>query len=89
MAEELVLSFNEQLRRLKRGESLSRVERVPATDLCNEDITGRLSRMRKTLNAQVSKLRDGESGSNFRVESAVTLTNDNEALLAVVAITRI
>lgn len=81
-------SFNEQLRRLKRGESLSKVERVPVSSLCEVDINDRLARMRRTIGAQVSRIRDRDSGSNFRVESAATLTNDNEAMLAVVAVTR-
>lgn len=89
MADEAEPSFNEQLRRLKRGQSVSKVERVPLADICTDNINERLARMRRTLNAQVSRIRDRESGSNFRVESAATLTNDNEAMLAVVAVTRI
>lgn len=89
MADEVEQSFNEQLRRLKRGQSLSKVERVPMADICNDNINDRLARMRRTINAQVSRIRDPELGSNFRVESAATLTNDNEAMLAVVAVTRI
>jgi hypothetical protein len=88
MADDTLPSFNEQLRRLKKGESLSKVERVPLTALCEDDINERLARMRRTINAQVSRIRDRDSGSNFRVESAATLTNDNEAMLAVVAVTR-
>lgn len=89
MAEEAEASFNEQLRRLKKGQSLSKVERVAVSDLCTENINERLARMRRTTNAQVSRIRDRESGSNFRVESAAILTNDNEAMLAVVAVTRV
>lgn len=89
MAEEADVSFNEQLRRLKKGQSLSKVERVPISGLCEDNINERLARMRRTTNAQVSRLRDRESGSDFRVESAATLTNDNEAMLAIVAVTRI
>jgi hypothetical protein len=88
VAEEALPSFNEQLRRLRKGESLSKVERVAVGDLCTEDINERLARMRRTINAQVSRIRDRDTGSNFRVESAATLTNDNEAMLAVVAVTR-
>jgi hypothetical protein len=88
MADDTLPSFNEQLRRLKKGESLSKVERVPLMALCEDDINERLARMRRTINAQVSRIRDRDSGSNFRVESAATLTNDNEAMLAVVAVTR-
>jgi hypothetical protein len=88
MADDALPSFNEQLRQLRKGESLSKVERVPISALCNDDINDRLARMRRTINAQVSRIRDRDSGSNFRVESAATLTNDNEAMLAVVAVTR-
>lgn len=89
MADEAEPSFNEQLRRLKKGQSLSKLERVPITALCTDNINERLARMRRTINAQVSRIRDRDAGSNFRVESAATLTNDNEAMLAVVAVTRI
>jgi hypothetical protein len=89
MADEAEPSFNEQLRRLKKGQSLSKLERVPISALCTDNINERLARMRRTINAQVSRIRDRDAGSNFRVESAATLTNDNEAMLAVVAVTRI
>jgi len=88
MADEAIPSFNEQLRRLKKGKTLSVCERHPIKDLPLEGINEVLARMRRTINAQVSRIRDPESGSNFRVESAATLTNDNEAMLAVIAITR-
>jgi hypothetical protein len=88
MADDIPPSFNEQLRRLQKGESLSKVERVPISALCDDDINERLARMRRTINAQVSRIRDANVGSNFRVESAATLTNDNQAMLAVVAVTR-
>jgi hypothetical protein len=88
MADEAEPSFNEQLRRLKKGQSLSKVERLPISAVCTENINERLARMRRTINAQVSRIRDRESGSNFRVESVATLTNDNEAMLAIVAVTR-
>jgi hypothetical protein len=88
MADEPEPSFNEQLRRLKKGQSLSKVERVPLIEVCNDNINERLARMRRTINAQVSRIRDRDAGSNFRVESAATLTNDNEAMLAIVAVTR-
>jgi hypothetical protein len=90
MADENLPSFNEQLRRLKKGESLSKVERITLDELCgsHEDVNDRLARMRRTINAQVSRIRDKEAGSNFRVESAACLTNDNDAMLAVVAVTR-
>jgi hypothetical protein len=89
MADDPELSFNEQLRRLKKGKSLSKVERVPLEQACNENINERLAQMRRTINAQVSRIRDRDSGNDFRVESAATLTNDNDAMLCVVAVTRV
>jgi hypothetical protein len=88
MADE-VPSFNQQLRDLRKGKSLAVVERHPLTRLPADGINDVLARMRRTINAQVSRIRDKDSGSDFRVESAATLTNDNEAMLALVAITRI
>ena len=89
MAEEAEISFNEQLRRLKRGKSIAKTERYALDDLPADGLNARLSTMRKNLNALVSRQRDELAGINFRVESAVTPTNDNEAILLVVAITRI
>jgi hypothetical protein len=89
MADEVLPSFNQQLRSLRKGKSLSVVERYPIEGLPLEGMNEVLARMRRTINAQVSRIRDPEAGSNFRVESAATLTNDNEAMLAVVAVTRI
>lgn len=89
MAEEAAPSFNQQIRSLKKGKSLSVTERFPISDLPEEGVNAVLARMRRTIGAQVSRIRDKELGSDFRVESAATLTNDNEAMLAVIAITRI
>lgn len=88
-AEEAAPSFNQQLRSLKKGKSLSVTERYPVGEVPSEGINETLARMRRTINAAVSRVRDPETGSNFRVESAATLTNDNEAVLATVAVTRI
>lgn len=89
MAEEVQPSFNQQLRTLRKGKSLAVVERHPLSKLPSDGINDILARMRRTINAQVSRIRDRDAGSDFRVESAATLTNDNEAMLAVVAVTRI
>lgn len=89
MADEELPSFNEQLRRLRKGKSIAVVERHELIKLPADGINEVLARMRRTINAQVSRIRDRTSGSDFRVESAATLTNDNEAMLAVVAVTRI
>lgn len=88
MADEAQPSFNEQLRRLTKGKSLAVVERHPVADLPLDGINPVLARMRRTINAQVSRIRTN-AGSDFRVESAATLTNDNEAMLAIIAVTRI
>ncbi len=89
MADEAAPSFNQQLRTLKKGKSLSVTERFAVADFPTEGVNEVLARMRRTINAAVSRVRDPEAGSNFRVESAATLTNDNEAVLATVAVTRI
>lgn len=89
MADDVLPSFNQQLRTLRKGKSLAVVERHTLAKLPPDGINDILARMRRTINAQVSRIRDRESGSDFRVESAATLTNDNEAMLAVVAVTRI
>ena len=89
MADEPAPSFNQQLRTLKKGKSLSVTERYPVLDLPLDGINDTLARMRRTINAAVSRVRDPEAGSNFRVESAAALTNDNEAVLATVCVTRI
>jgi hypothetical protein len=89
MADEVLPSFNQQLRELRKGKSLAVVERHPLIKLPPDGINEVLARMRRTINAQVSRIRDRESGSDFRVESAATLTNDNDAMLAVIAVTRI
>lgn len=88
MAEEPAPSFNQQLRQLQIGKSLSVVERYSVTDIPLEGINEVLARMRRTINAAVSRVRDKEEGSNFRVESAATMTNDNQAVLAIVAVSR-
>jgi hypothetical protein len=88
MADEPIPSFNEQLRRLNKGRSLSVTERYDLTKIPAEGVTENLARIRRTINAQVSRIRD-QHGSNFRVESAAALTNDKDAILATVAVTRI
>lgn len=87
MAEEAVPSFNEQIRMLKKGQSLAKAERFPVNDPPLEGINDVLARMRRTVNAAVSRVRDATDGM-FRVESGVLVTNNNEAMIAVVTITR-
>jgi hypothetical protein len=88
MTEEAIPSFNEQLRRLNRGESLARSKRyemgAPEAASLNEQLHG----MRRTVNSAVSRIREA-TGSNFRVDSGTLITSDNEAVLAVVSVTRL
>lgn len=87
MAEELSPSFNAQLKALKAGESLAKAERFPIGSEHAQSVTEALQRMRRTINAAVSRIRTS-TGSNFRVESGAMITSDNEAVVAVVAVTR-
>ena len=89
MAEEVIPSFNAQLRALKRGESLAKVERFEIGSEEAANVNEALSRMRRTVNAAVSRIREALPGSNFRVESGAMITNDNEALVAVVSVSRL
>lgn len=87
MAEEVIPSFNAQLRGLSRGESLARAERFEIDSPPSDGINDVLMRMRRGINAAVSRIREA-TGSNFRVESGVMLTADNTAMIAVVTVTR-
>ena len=87
MAEELAPSFNQQLRGLRKGESLAKAERFPLDEPPEETINGALARMRRTVNAAVSRIREA-TGNNFRVESGVLITSNNEAMIALVTVTR-
>lgn len=87
MDEDDIPSFNTQLRTLKKGHSIARVERYERDDPTAEP-TAALARMRSVINAAVSRARKAVAGSNFRVESVATLTADNTAILCVVSITR-
>jgi hypothetical protein len=88
MADEVIPSFNAQLRALKKGESLAKAERFSIGDPDASNITDALSRMRRTINAAVSRIREA-TGSNFRVESGALITSDNEAIVAVVSVSRL
>jgi hypothetical protein len=87
MAEEVIPSFNAQLRALARGQSLARAERFDIDEPPLSGINDVLMKMRRGINAAVSRIRES-TGSNFRVESGVMLTDDNTALIAVVTVTR-
>ncbi len=88
MADETIPSFNAQLRALKKGESLARTKRYQLGQADAAEITTALHAMRRTVNAIVSRIRE-TTGSNFRVESGSMLTNDNDAIHAVVTVSRI
>ena len=87
MAEEVIPSFNAQLRSLARGQSLARAERFEIDEPPASGINDVLMKMRRGINAAVSRIRES-TGSNFRVESGVMLTDDNSAMIAVVTVTR-
>jgi hypothetical protein len=88
MADEVIPSFNAQLRALKKGESLAKAERFSIGNPEAGNVTEALSRMRRTINAAVSRIREA-TGSNFRVESGALITSDNEAIVAVVSVSRL
>jgi len=83
----VILSFNAQLRALERGESLAKAERFDIGTPEAKDINETLQRLRRTVNAATSRIR--ADGSNFRVESGALITSDNEAIIAVVTVTRL
>jgi hypothetical protein len=88
MAEEVIPSFNAQLRALRKGESLARAKRFQIGSPEASSINETLSSMRRNMNAAVSRIRDA-TGSNFRVESGSLITSDNDAILAVVTVNRL
>lgn len=88
MAEENIPSFNAQLRALKPGESLAKAERFDLGSPAAININDTLQRLRRTINAATSRIRDLH-GSNFRVESGPLITSDNEAVIAVVVVSRL
>lgn len=85
MSEEVIPSFNAQLRGLAKGQSLAKAERFEMDE--GNAVTEALARMRRTVNAAVSRIRES-TGSNFRVESGAMLTDANDAVIAVVTVTR-
>lgn len=85
---ENVLSFPASVKALTIGESVSRTRRVPVGSKEAKNLAGVLAQLRNVCNQAVSKVRN-ETGSNFRVESGVCLTDDKGAHLATVAVTRL
>lgn len=88
MSDETLPSFNQQLRQLRRGDSHAKARRFPLGSPEAAEINETLSSMRRTVNSTVSRLRES-TGSNFRVESGSMITSDNEAILAIVSVTRL
>jgi hypothetical protein len=89
MAAEVAPSFNAQVRALKKGESLAKVERISLGDPdTGAMVAEALFRLKRTVNSSVSKMRE-ETGSNFRVETGSLITHDNEAVVAVVTVSRL
>lgn len=84
---ESALSFPAQVKALGVGESTSKTKRVPVGGKEARDLAGVLAKLRNVCNQAVSKVRT-ETGSNFRVESGICLTDDKAAHLATVAVTR-
>lgn len=76
-----------QIRALDVGESFSRTKRLDLTDKTRPTTTEALAKLRNVVNQAVGRIRK-DGGSNFRVESAVAITDDKAALLATVAVTR-
>lgn len=77
-----------QIRALSVGQSFSKTKRLDLTEKGRADSTGALAKLRNLLNQAVVRVRQ-DTGSNFRVESTVGVTDDKKALLATVAVTRL
>lgn len=81
-------SFNDQLRKLAKRETISRAKRFKVGSEEAENVAEELKKLRSNVNASVSRVREA-SGNNFRVESGVMLSSDHAALFAVVNVTRL
>lgn len=84
---ESVLSMPALVKSLEPGETYSRSKRVEVGSTEARDLNKVLAKLRNIVNQTVSKAR-AETGSNFRVESGVCLTDDKAAHIATVAVTR-
>lgn len=76
-----------QIRALAPGQSFSRTTRIDLKDKQRSTTADALAKLRNLVNQAVGRVRTA-SGSNFRVESTVGVTDDKLALLATVAATR-
>jgi len=89
MSEEIVPTFMDQIRALRKGESLAKVKRIETTSSDADKIGEALAAIKRIVNTSVSRVRKDKPGSNFRVESGTMLTHDHEAVLAVVSVSRL
>jgi hypothetical protein len=78
----------DQITNLAVGESLSKSQRFTMAEVAEEGIKDALGKMRNMLNQAVSRIRK-KSGLALRVESGTMLTDDQEAIIATVCVTRI
>lgn len=76
-----------QIRGLAIGQSVSRTARVDLQSKKAANSGNSLAKLRNLMNQAVGRIRKDQPGSNFRVESAVAITDDKKALLATVAVT--
>lgn len=81
-------SLTDQIRNLPPGESLSRCQRFPMAELTEDGVKEGLNILRSGLNQTVSRVRK-RTGQEYRVESGTLLTDDQEAIIAVVCVTRL
>ncbi len=87
MAKLNALSMSELIKGLKDGQSFSRTRRVAVDDEEANTLNAVVAKLRNTLNQSVARVREA-TGTNFRVETGVALTDDKKAFLATVAVTR-
>lgn len=81
-------SFNEQLRALKKNESVTRSRRFDLNRCDTDDIQESLQSQRRNVNAAVSRIREA-TGNSFRVESGTMISSNHDAIFVVVAVTRL
>ncbi len=80
-------SLAEQITDLPVGESIAKCQRFPIADVREDGIKEGLSKLRSGLNQTVSRIRK-RTGQEYRVESGTMLTDDQEAIIATVCVTR-
>lgn len=81
-------SLADQIADLPLGESLSRSQRFPIAEVAEEGIKEGVAKLRAALNQTVSRVRK-RTGQEYRVESGTLLTDDQEAIIATVCVTRL